>query len=266
MTLNRDRFGFYIAALFLALLLPVSGCRQADDSWERVAEAGVLRVGLDPTFPPFATAEGEDVKGLDVDLAQALADELGLTVEFVYFGYDGLYDALATDQVDVLISAMVVAPERTRDFAYGRQYYNAGQVLIVPNDENAATGMETLSGKTVAVELGALGHVEAMSWARRLPQLTVRTYESVEAALGAVAEGEVDAAIVDSVGGRLYLREDAAERSRPLKLLPEPVTVEPYAVVVRKEDDALLQKLNAAMESLSSGGRLEALIHQWLGP
>ncbi|MBP8950134.1 MAG: transporter substrate-binding domain-containing protein, partial [Candidatus Promineofilum sp.] len=150
-------------ALIIAALLCLTGCAAGNDTWPQIEGSGVLRIGVDPTFPPFATADGADAQGLDIDLARALADELGLEAQFTYFGYDGLYDALATGQVDVLISALVVAPERTADVAYSDAYFDAGQVLIVPQ-ASAVAGMADLDGRTVAVELGALGHVEAQAW------------------------------------------------------------------------------------------------------
>ena len=77
-----------------------------------------MRVGIDPTYPPFALADDAGLRGIDVDFAQALAEELGLEAQFTYFGYDGLYDALTTGQVDVLISALVILPEKTKHIAY----------------------------------------------------------------------------------------------------------------------------------------------------
>jgi polar amino acid transport system substrate-binding protein len=260
------------AFLLCAVCLLIVSCQKADRSWERVSDSGVLRIGLDPTFPPFEVADEQGVRGLDVDLAQAVADDLGLRTEFVYFGYDGLYDALATGQVDVLISALVVVPERTGAFAYSHSYFNAGEILVVPvgeMDEQTITGMEDLNGRTVAVELGALGHVEATTWARQLPELVVQSYGSVEEALNAVAAGESDAGLVDGVNGRLYLAQQAAEpptEQKVLMRLPESVTIEPYALVVRIDDQMLLERLNQSLEKLTASGQVKAIVERWLGP
>lgn len=222
----------------------------------------MLRVGLDPTYPPFEVADGGgNVSGLDVDLAHALADELGLEVQFSHFGYDGLYDALATGQVDVLISAMVIVPGRTKDFAYSEPYFNAGEILIVPTEDVDISEMADLNGRSLAVELGAQGHVEATQWAKKLPDLTIVPFASPEEVLTAVADNQADAAIIDSISGRLFLRDHPE-----LKRLPEPVTVEPFALVVRVEDELLLQKLDAALDELEQSDQLEAIVRQWLEP
>jgi polar amino acid transport system substrate-binding protein len=219
----------------------------------------VLRVGLDPTYPPFETADDGELRGLDVDLARAIAAELGLEAQFVYFGYDGLYDALLSNQVDVLISALVIAPERTRDFAYSVPYFNAGLVLVTRDERDAPQMMEEMDGRTLAVELGSQGHVEATTWERRLEGLVVRPYNSPDEALAAVANGEAEAALVDQVSGRLFRPQQP-----DLVIAGEPITDESYAVVVRAEETILLDKVNEALVSLRERGELEGIVGRWL--
>jgi polar amino acid transport system substrate-binding protein len=247
------------AVLLLTFSFLQSGCKAADDSWERVQAAGILLVGLDPTYPPFEVADKNGVYGLDVDLAQALAEELGVKAQFVYFGYDGLYDALGTKQVDVLISALVIIPDRTRDFSYSEPYFDAGEILIVLADNETIETMADLSGRTVAVELGSLGHVEATEWAKRVEGLVVRPFPTADEALTAVQQGSADAALTDAISGRLFLRENEG-----LKRLPQGVTVEPFALVVRSEDRQLLAVLNQSLATLQQSGQLDQIESQWL--
>ncbi|MCB8982361.1 MAG: amino acid ABC transporter substrate-binding protein [Ardenticatenaceae bacterium] len=246
--------------LFLLLLTGLAACNGRESAWPRIQQEGVLRVGLDPTYPPFEVDTGGELSGLDVDLAQAMGADLGLDVAFSYFGYDGLYDALATEQVDVLLSALVIDPARREDFAYSEPYFNAGQILIVRQGETAVTSMTDLANRTLAVELGAQSHVEALEWSRKLAGLTVQPYTTPEEALTAVLQGEADAALVDGINGRLFLRDNPG-----LTYTANPVTVEPYALVVRIEDSELLDHLNDSLARLQSSGELDAIIAKWLG-
>ena len=251
-----------VLSIVFLLLSFLTACRPGEDTWGQIESSGVLRIGVDPTFPPFAAAEEAEAWGLDIDLARALAAELGLKPQFTYFGYDGLYDALGTRQVDVLISALVIAPERTADVAYTNSYFDAGQVLVVP-DGSPIMDEADLDGRTLAVELGALGHVAAQAWQRSQPGVVVATYGSVDEALAAVAEGTADAALVDGVSGRLYLGEHAD--SGLLRLDP-PIIPEPYAMAVRIGERTLHRHLNEALDGLARSGRLEEITHEWLGP
>lgn len=256
---SRVHFWFLVA-LSPCLLVLLPGCQEQEgQSWPRIENSGVLRVGMDPTYPPFETADNSELQGLDVDLARALAADLGLEAQFVYFGYDGLYDALYSGQVDVLISALVVAPERTRDFAYSIPYFNAGLVLATAGQPAAPQTMQQMAGRTLAVELGSQGHVEADSWERRLAGLVVRPYNSPDEAVTAVVNLEADAALVDHVSGRLYHLQHAA-----FVVISEPITDESYAVVVRAEDTLLLENINQALLQLQDNDQLQTIVRQWL--
>ena len=246
-----------LLGLFAAILATCG--RNRDEAWRRIQEEGVLRVGLDPTYPPFETAEEGPLRGIDVDLARAIGDELGVEVSFVYFGFDGLYDALATEQVDVLISALVVRIEQTEDVAYSDPYFNAGQILVVAQEEAEVQAMEDLEGRTLSVELGAQGHVEATEWQRRLRDLTIQPHNSPQEALDAMAQGEVDAALVDAISGRLYLAQH-----EQVKQAGEAVTVEPFAIVVRKEDERLLEEIDGALKALEERGQIEEIVQRWM--
>lgn len=255
---------FLTIAGFCVILLLLASCQTNSDRWDEIAASGFLRIGVDPTYPPFAVAEGNEVHGLDIDLAHALADELGLQPRFTYFGYDGLYDALTTGQVDVLISALVVAPERTRDVAYTQGYFDAGQFLVVPAEEDSVNAMRDLAGKTLAVEQGALGHAIALEWQRKISGLEIAPYPTVDEVLAAVRENSAAAALVDQVSARLYLHQQQPSQSRTLRLLPEPIFSEPFAIAVRIGDRTLREKLSTAIDKLSSEGELELIITRWL--
>jgi arginine/lysine/histidine transporter system substrate-binding protein len=82
---------------------------------------------------------------------------------------------------------------------------------------------------------------------------------SAEEAVTAVAENQADAALVDAISGRLALREHTG-----LKQLPDPVTVEPFALVVRIDDELLLEKLNQSLNHLHESGQLQQIINNWL--
>ena len=260
----RRKFTFFLIML-ICLMVVLFGCEPGSDTWEQIKASGTLRIGVDPTFPPFALAQNDTLEGIDIDLGRALAADLGLEPRFTFFGYDGLYDALTTGQVDVLLSALVIMPERTKDIAYTTPYFDAGLILIIPGDTLHINGMDDLDRRTIAVELGALSHVEALEWQRKLNRLTVHTYPEVQEVIRAVADGNDDAALVDSIGGRQLLNSQEFADS-DLAYLPNPVQSEPFALAVRIEDRKLLSQLNAALTLLIDDGRLQNIIENHLGP
>ena len=241
--------------IFTALLL--AACTQEPSSWNRIQEEGILRVGIDPTFPPFEATDGENLYGIDVELADSLANDLGLKAEFTYFGYDGLYDALLTEQIDVLISALAIFPELTRDFAYSEPYFNAGQVAVSQQSEQIFT-LEDLTDQSVAVELGAEGHLLARDLQREKPAVTVLTFNSAEEALTALESGAADIAVTDSISAQTFNFDESYPESSVF------LTDEPYAMVVRAVDKLLLEKLNDSLAKLKDSGVLNEIKTRWL--
>jgi len=258
---------FIVHCSFFILL---AACARPDDTWDRVRETGILRVGMDASFPPFETiaADGALV-GFDVDLARELGRRMGVEVQFVAnLPYDGLYDALAVGRVDVVISALVVNPARMADVAYSTSYFDAGQVLVVRGDESEIKGMADLSQRTLAVEFGTQGDLEARKWARRLSGLTILPYQTASEALEAVAAGEADAALVDHVSSLVAMaRRSPQEQSQTrfplygvdLVVVGRPVVEEPYAVAVHRDSRYMLRAINDALAGMEADGTLEAL-------
>jgi len=251
-------YRYLSAFLVIFLLVLTSSCSDSSTTWERIEESGTLRVGLDPTYPPFESIDDTGLIGIDIDLAEAIADELNLQVNFSHFGYDGLYDALLTDQVDILISAMAILPEKTKDFTYSFPYFDAGQILIAKVGDNIA-GIEDIHSATIAVELGSEGHVLANQLERSMPDVIVNTYRSSDEAILSVIDLETDVAIVDSVTGRLFLSSEPQ-----LEYGSKPASTEPYAIVVRSDDKDLLSHVNAALDAIEQDGLLERILDHWL--
>ncbi len=235
------------------LLLAMRG--EDGDILQEVRRRNALYVGIEGDNPPFAMLEGDAVVGLDADLARALADALGVDVHFVVMGYDGLYDALYVGRVDVLVSALWVNPDK-EDFRYTRVYFDAGQVLAVLEGSDI-TDPADLEGRSVAVEFGTDGDMWAGEQKRQY-ELDIIRCDTSAAALDALAEGSVDAAVVDNIALRTYRREGIEPVAAAW------VSTEPYAAVVRKGDKGLLAALNDALAAMEADGRLEALIARWL--
>ncbi|PID85399.1 MAG: hypothetical protein CSB13_08290 [Chloroflexi bacterium] len=245
-------------AIVIFLMVLLVGCSHNSDTWQKVQDTGTLLVGLDPTYPPFESFDGENLSGFDVDLAYAIGKDLGVEIQFVHFGYDGLYDALLTEQADVLISALVIIPEKTKDFAYSEPYFNAGEVLVVPQGETEISDMESLNGRSLAVELGAQGHVLATEWERKLDNLTILPFNTPDAALTAVLENKAHAAIIDNISSSLFLKTYPE-----LTAIAPPLTVEPFAIVVRAEDNQLLSHLNKSLNNLQNTNNLTEIHDKW---
>ena len=126
--------------------------------------------------------------------------------------------------------------------------------------------MADLGGRTLAVEFGTRGDVEARKWAENVPDLTVVPCQTAAEALAAVAAGEADVALVDHVSALMAIGETPGVSENPwgLVVIGESVVEEPYAVAVRKENQRLLRAINEALADMEMDGTLDALVSRWL--
>jgi arginine/lysine/histidine transporter system substrate-binding protein len=236
----------------------VAGLFMEDDTAAAGAfHVGVLRVGLDPSRPPFAFFADDDFVGLEVELGHALADEIGVPVQFVGLGFDGLYDALRTDRVDVVIAGLQPVYHMDGNVAvYSRHYFDAGLVLV---SEAGYEDMRDLPGNSLAYEFGSPADAEAHRWLRRVRPYDLRPYELPEYALDALRLGEADAALVDRVTVRQYLRDYP-----DMTVTYETITHAWYTVTIREDRPDALAVINSALQQLDDSGRLDTIIDEWL--
>jgi len=246
---------FALVALGLFFLFRPGG-EVRDKTWERIERQGVLLVGMDASYPPFELWDEVGLRGYDVDLALALGREWGVEVDFENITFDGLYDALKVERVDIIISALPYDPLLTQDVAYSYSYFDAGQVLVVREEETTMAKAGDLKGRRVGLELGSRGDLEA----RRLEQRMVlerKAYSTAQEALEALREEKVDAAIVDAVSAYQFIWEEGGLR------IVEQVTEEPYVMAVPIEAPILLEKVNEAIIKWRETGFLEELREKW---
>jgi ABC-type amino acid transport substrate-binding protein len=259
-----------LAALLLVLVLLWqgeywAGLWQRDVAWERIQRDGLLRVGMDASYPPFevVTDDGEFL-GLDVDLARALGERWGVKVVMVNVHFDGLYDALRTNKFDLIISALPHDRTLTRDLRYSQSYFDAGQVLLVRGDRVDVEGISDLLGEGdvpvfIAVELGAEAHHLARKLTRDqgLP-LEALPQRELDQAVALLRSGEADGLICDRVTAYELLREHG-----DLRIAGPPLTSEPLVIAALIDAPILMEQVNAALNEWRADGTLEALRSRW---
>jgi ABC-type amino acid transport substrate-binding protein len=256
---RRALLGLLAATLGALVALWLWGQARPDDSLRRVQAAGVLRVGMEASFPPFETTDGRgNFGGFDVDLANSLARGLGVEAQFDNLSYDTLYDALAARRVDVLISMIVPEAERTADVWYSPAYFDGGLVLVTAEGSTAINATKDLAGRRVAVEAGSMAEEEGRRLAGGLAGLVVVTYSEPQEVLAAVSSGQADAGISELVSIADFRRGGGKVR-----VLAPALTSEPYVLCALRQDQALAKELERLLGVLRSTGGLDRLAAIW---
>ena len=247
----------FIIAVAFVFAIPLFRRELAPDPG-RAFPAGEIVVGVDASYPPFALDDGETIRGLDIDLASAIAAKLNLPVRFSNIGFYALHDALISGSVDLLISALRVDPARMDELRYTASYFDNGLVIARPADATQ-TDIESLTKARIAYEYASSADAEIRLWEEDGQSVERLPYELPEYALDALRLGLADAAIVDATTLRLYQGDHADWMARY-----EYVTHDLYAIAIRIDRVEAAKLVDGALNALKETGELARIVDRWL--
>ena len=216
---------------------------------------GKLQMATNAAFPPYEFKEGEEFKGIDVEIAQAIADKLGMEFEVVDMEFDAIIASVQSGEVDFGMAGMTVNDERKKEVDFTSSYATGVQVVIVNEGSDIAT-LDDLKDKKIGTQLGTTGDMYSKD---EFGEENVVSYSKGADAVIALKGGDVDAVIIDNEPAKVFVEENAG-----LKLLDTEYAIEDYAIAVSKENTALLDAINAALEELTADGTIDAIIAKYI--
>jgi ABC-type amino acid transport substrate-binding protein len=176
-----------------AINAEAEGGEMPDASELELQEEGTMLVGSDIAFAPFEFVEDGENKGFDIDLMNAIAERIGVEVEFVNTSFDTIFTQLSSGQFDAIISGITITPERDEEINFSNPYFSATQGIAVPAGSDIA-GVEDLAGKQVGVQTGTTGEAYANE---NFTDAEIVSFPTSEAAFGALVSGQLDAVFID---------------------------------------------------------------------
>ena len=229
---------------------------------------GTLTVGTEIGYPPFEmfADDGTTEIGLDIDLAKAIGELLGVKVVFQNTDFEGILDGLAIDKYDVVMSAVTITAARAEKVDFSSPYIENWQAIVVRKGDTAITGPEQLDGKKVAYQK-ATTSTEYLGKLRDtgVVKCEVSEYEKVMECFTDLKLGRVDTVLCDSVVAEGYVaREPGAFELTWIQSTVEGDEPELFGVGVKKNNAELLAAVNGALAELEASGKLDALRLQWL--
>jgi polar amino acid transport system substrate-binding protein len=234
---------------------------------------GSLDIGSDIAYAPieFLDEKTNEPVGLDIDLANALADVMGVKAKFNNSAFDGLLAALDAKRFDALMSAMTASDERkkTVDFV---EYFNAGSGIIVSkgNPKNIKSA-DDLCGLKVATQEGTVqvdflvGPADAPGGQDKACKdagkdgITVLKFGTDPEAVQALVAGQADAEMADFP----VAAYSAQQSNGALEIIPNQIEPAPYGIAVRKSSTALRDALTAALAEIKKSGKYDEILQKW---
>jgi L-cystine transport system substrate-binding protein len=251
----------FASVLAAALLCMGTTAARAADLLDAVKQAGVLKIAIEGTYPPFTfRGAGGSLEGFDVDVAKAVAAKLGVKAEFVVTEWGGIIAGLKEGKFDVIVNQVTITPERQQALDFSQPYvFSAAQLIQRAKDDRQITALADFTGdKTLGVTAGSNYH----QMARAVSGINVKTYDGAPEKLTDLVRGRIDATIDD----RLMVAHVIKQFRMPLR--PGAILKGPQqemGIPFRKGNPNFAKAINEALTSMRQDGTLKNISVQWFG-
>lgn len=226
-------------------------------------KGGDLIMGTNAAFPPFefTTSQGlvGEFDGIDVAIAQKIADSMDKNLVVEDMEFDGLIAAVSTGKVDMAVAGMTATPERAQSVDFSDTYFVASQVMLVaPDNADIAKAEDLKNDKTVGVVLGYTGDGIVTDDLGIAEDKITRANRAIDIVQD-VKNGKLDAVVVDSATGKAL----AAKNDLKVVEDAEAFETEEYAIAVKKGNSELLKSINSVLASMKANGEIDALAEKY---
>ena len=243
--------------LISACVFSMAACGSKDQGDKEDAdkeEKQTLIMATNAEFPPYEFHEGDDIVGIDAEMAAAVAEELGMDFQIVDMAFASIIPAVDSGKADIGVAGMTVTEDRLQNVNFSDTYATATQVVIV-KEGSAIAGPDDLTGKKVGVQLGTTGDI----YASDIKDAQVEQYNKGFEAVQALTQEKIDAVVIDGEPAKEFVRD-----AEGLKILDEAFTEEEYAIAIAKDNEELLEKINGALAALKESGKLDEIVAKYI--
>jgi len=231
---------------------------EEEDIVQKIKDSGKLVMATSADYPPYEfydlSGGKDEITGFDVDIAKAIAKELGVELEIKDMGFDGILPALLAKKVDIAISAFTITEKRKKSVNFSDPYFDGGQ-QIVTYKGSGIKSKEDLDGKTVGVQLSTTGEAEA----EKIKGAKLKQFDKVDAVMLDLMNKRIDAAVVGRVVAEAYIKQNPDK----FEIAGDKLNSEQNGVPIRKEDTKLLEVVNKALKDLKDSGEYDKLVQKW---
>ncbi len=256
--------GCITLSMVCCLACGITSMAEEQNALERIQESGKLVMATDAAWPPFEFMEGEDVVGVDVAIAQDIADALGVELEVINVAFDSLSMYLENQEADIAIAAITVTEDRQEVMEFSEPYTDTYQYIVVKEDDDNVQTIEDLAGYIIGVHLGTTGDFlasdEVNMGVLAGTGASVQQYKDLTVAALGLNAGDVQAIVCDRL-----LAENLCEVNDGLKCFEAVYedgssTNEQYAIAANKGETELIDAINEIIGPMKEDGTIDQYI------
>ena len=218
--------------------------------------AGKLTMSTNAAFPPYEmTTDAGELEGIDVEIAGAIADKLGLELQIDDMDFDAALLAAQQGKSDMVMAGVTVNEERKQVMEFSDTYASGVQVVIVKEGSEIAT-VDDLAGHMIGTQRGTTGYIYCSD---DFGEDSVTAYDNGLTAVQALNNGQVDCVVIDSAPAKEFVAANEG-----LVILDSEYAVEDYAIGMAKGNTALVEAVNGALAELKADGTIDAILAKYI--
>lgn len=224
-------------------------------------EEGMLIMSTNAAFPPYEmTNDAGEFEGIDVEIAQAIADKLGLELRIDDMDFDSALLAAQTGKSDMVMAGVSVTEDRLVNLDFTESYATGIQVVIVPEDSDIES-IDDLTGKMIGVQRGTTGDLYCSDTVENggFGAENVTPYDNGLIAVQNLINGQVDCVVIDNAPAQEFVAANPG-----LKILDTEYVNEDYAIGVKKGNTQMLDAINGALAELKADGTIQSIIDKYI--
>lgn len=235
---------------------PANESAEASEPAEETdAVGGTLKMATNAQFPPYEFYEGQEIVGIDAEIAKLIADKLGMELVIEDMEFDSVLLAVPSGKADIGMAGLTVDETRLVSMDFSTPYATGKQVIIVPEGSEIASP-DDLKGKKIGVQLSTTGDIYCSD---EFGEEAMDRYSKGADAVVALTQGKVDAVVIDNEPAKVFVAENEG-----LKILETEYAVEDYAIAIAKGNTSLLNQINAALAELTASGDIQTIIDKYI--
>ena len=252
-------------AIILAVLMVcavLTGCGSKEEAGLKTVESGKLIMATNAAFPPYEYIEGNEVVGIDAEIAGAIAAKLGLELQIDDMEFDSIIESVKGGKADIGLAGMTVTPERQEVINFTASYATGVQVVIV-TEGSAITSVDDLfadgASTVIGVQRNTTGDLYSTWDLEDAGLATIDRYSKGADAVQALLTGKVDCVVIDNEPAKAFV-----EANEGLVILDTAYAVEDYAAAMSKDNAELYEAVNKALEELIADGTVASIIEKYI--
>lgn len=252
-----------LVGIMATCMLTGCGSKSSGSKLESIKAKGELIMATDAAWAPFEYIDAnEQPVGSDIDLAQDIADALGVKLTILNISFDSLATALQNGDCDIAIAAMTITDERKEAMDFSIPYTVSQQYIIVPETDNDTKTLEDLAGKAIGTHLGTTGDflVEEEISAGTIAGATESQYKNLAEGCIAMKNGDLQAIVCDSLLAENLCAVNEGLKCFPVVYADGSATDESYGIAIKKGDQEFVDKINEIIKPLVEDGTIDGYI------